>query len=815
MGRDTETGSEVFEEDNSDLKSISHNFSSLSGSVSNICWVNIKGENPDSNPADENKEMRSEPGVGYQQPHKSDSMKSEKIKSGFGCIGGLMSILGWIFEDFRMRHLICIKLVFLFQSASMTVLYPYINLHMKSLGMTIEETAIVNAVIPVLFIFTPPLAGFLADKIGNFRLLLCFLTGSGGLVSLLLLQIPTGRDVSLYPDKLTWGLSCGPTGSRAQYQNLILQGFSDDKCDVRNSSLTNASFTPGVCGYICPTRSRIKFTPRFFEYKVVWPNRGGGFGITEIVDVVNLQSEDARKYHEPRVLDNSIFFPMNWTFQLTCDRIRPDDCVFNPVSSNRLSSNIDYNIKLNNLQVTMKEEQEQPQFVVESIFSSAMRQPVTKTINCGSKAEIAQVLSTVETSLLAKSRVSPSPQYGPDVTQLDDMKLNDCSLICLVNFDRDHLCSNTQELVSHDPGLTFWTYLLVRTLLGVLTAASLMMFEGAVMATIQEMGGDYGLQRFVGNFGAIIFAPLGGYLIDYTSQIDITKTHFEYVFYVYLVLKLLAAGLILFIRLDFKPPGEKVVSNVKEILQNVEVVVFLGMMMFAGVFWGFIEGFLFWFLDDINASKLQMGWTVTIGMVTSLPFLVFSGPITDLVGHINVMILGMVAYTVRMIGYSFLQNPTHVYPYEALEGFTMALMMTSAVTYVAKISTPTTIASVMGLMGSLFFGIGKGSGSLFGGLLMSRVGTRWTFRLLAGVAGFCAVGYTAFQIVFVKPRRSKEKLYKPREATVKPVLSVDETDATSSESEARSSSVQFSQHQEGSVRHTEAGPRSLTGGTRV
>ena len=32
-----------------------------------------------------------------------------------------------------------------------------------------------------------------------------------------------------------------------------------------------------------------------------------------------------------------------------------------------------------------------------------------------------------------------------------------------------------------------------------------------------------------------------------------------------------------------------------------------------GVFWGFIEGFLFWFLDDIGASKLQMGWTVTIG----------------------------------------------------------------------------------------------------------------------------------------------------------------------------------------------------------
>lgn len=168
----------------------------------------------------------------------------------------------------------------------------------------------------------------------------------------------------------------------------------------------------------------------------------------------------------------------------------------------------------------MKKEHSHPEFVVESIFSPGMRQPVSKTINCGSKDEIAQVVSTVETSVLAGAKISP--QFGPDVTQLVDTKLNDCSLMCLVNFDRDHFCTNTQELKSYDPSLTFWSYLLVRTLLGVLTAASLMMFEGAVMATIQEMGGDYGLQRFVGNFGAIIFAPLGGYLID-TSSWDLTK----------------------------------------------------------------------------------------------------------------------------------------------------------------------------------------------------------------------------------------------------------------------------------------------------
>ena len=47
MGRDTDSVSEVFDSEldtgDVDVKSNSHHFSSsLSGSVSNICWVNIK-----------------------------------------------------------------------------------------------------------------------------------------------------------------------------------------------------------------------------------------------------------------------------------------------------------------------------------------------------------------------------------------------------------------------------------------------------------------------------------------------------------------------------------------------------------------------------------------------------------------------------------------------------------------------------------------------------------------------------------------------------------------------------------------------------
>ena len=99
--------------------------------------------------------------------------------------------------------------------------------------------------------------------------------------------------------------------------------------------------------------------------------------------------------------------------------------------------------------------------------------------------------------------------------------------------------------------------------------------------------------RFVGNFGAIMFAPLGGYMIDAAST-SRREVDFSPVIYTYLALKLMAAVMIFMVKLEFKPPGERMLANIKEITRNAEVVAFLIMMMFAGTFWGYIEAFLFW-----------------------------------------------------------------------------------------------------------------------------------------------------------------------------------------------------------------------------
>ena len=60
----------------------------------------------------------------------------------------------------------------------------------RSLGFSIEDTALVNTAVPLADILGPPAAGLLADKLGNFGAFMGFVTALNGAASLALLLIP-------------------------------------------------------------------------------------------------------------------------------------------------------------------------------------------------------------------------------------------------------------------------------------------------------------------------------------------------------------------------------------------------------------------------------------------------------------------------------------------------------------------------------------------------------------------------------------------------------------------------------------------------
>ena len=88
-----------------------------------------------------------------------------------------------------------------------------------------------------------------------------------------ILAIPPARNTAPYPDDLHWGVSCGRPTHRARYQKLMLHGFRRDDCVLKTEPMLhfdNVTFTPGTCGYLCPTRSQLAdIRPKFQEYKVI------------------------------------------------------------------------------------------------------------------------------------------------------------------------------------------------------------------------------------------------------------------------------------------------------------------------------------------------------------------------------------------------------------------------------------------------------------------------------------------------------------------------------------------------------------------
>ena len=58
------------------------------------------------------------------------------------------------------------------QTTGWGVLSPFVAIHMKSLGISVEETGIIYGISSVVSVLTPVGLGLIADKLGNFKVII-------------------------------------------------------------------------------------------------------------------------------------------------------------------------------------------------------------------------------------------------------------------------------------------------------------------------------------------------------------------------------------------------------------------------------------------------------------------------------------------------------------------------------------------------------------------------------------------------------------------------------------------------------------------
>lgn len=314
--------------------------------------------------------------------------------------------------------------------------------------------------------------------------------------------------------------------------------------------------------------------------------------------------------------------------------------------------------------------------------------------------------------------------------------------------DPDRLQSE-EEKVRHQT--LYGIYFTIRILFAISSGTVFNMLDSTAVALAEKLKSNFGVIRFWGILGTGLFSPICGGLVDYLNvgrdEYSINYSPTFYFFNFFILLTLISS---LLLNIEVAAPPKNMLGNVKKLLKSFPVWILFVIIFILGTLWGFVESYLFWYLLDLGAPKLLLGFTLTTGALISLPFLVSAEWFVKKFGYANLMIIALAFYFIRCFGYSLISSPYWCFPFEAMEVFTYHLMWVAAITYSAELAPEGLRATMIGCVGSLHYGIGRASGSMIGGTLMAVFNARLAFRYLGIVAGVSTILYTICYYAYLR-----------------------------------------------------------------
>ncbi|XP_057367699.1 uncharacterized protein LOC130688706 [Daphnia carinata] len=628
-----------------------------------------------------------------------------------------------LIHDFKQRRLIPVKFLSLIVFSGYGVLLPFFAMHMKSLGISVEETGAIYGVSCIIGVLTPLCTGMMADKLGNFKMLLSLSFGLASISALLFLLVPVGRMSVDYPVNTSFIVGCyeafnltDHSSSMSIFTNLDMKG-----CDFKvrrdlGGGTANISVVLKECGYMC-YHNNYSYDEDYSDADVV----------SEVQSLGNFT----------QTFRDATFFPDDWILKW-CSRQPHEEIVCEDNGKPGTSLNATLALDWSNNIANKSRMFPVKWFALEDNYQINSERIFNAKRLCDSQDEEQKLHRTAYVKYLNDS--------GKNSYQF-------CRPQCTVLSSRSELCSNMVQEKVLNPQLTFWLYMLFRCIFDVFVGGSATLFEGAVLALVYEVRGDYGFQKVFGFLGIAIFSPISGALMDHASA-DGNNQNFRAAYFLFAVLFGIASLGMLTIDLKFKPPAENVVKDVKSLLKNIELDALLVTALILGLLVGCTGNYLFLFLEEIGVNKSLMGLSVMISCLAAIPLLLFSESIFRKFSYPNVTIFCFAVFIIRLIGYSYISMPSLCLVYESIEAVTGTLAMTTLMIYGSRLGTTSTVASIQGLISAAYFGLGAGIGSTVGGFLIGAYGQRTTFRILGVIAFITGFFYFLFNVFYLRRRNS-------------------------------------------------------------
>lgn len=396
----------------------------------------------------------------------------------------------------------------------------------------------------------------------SFQVLLAVFSALGGVGSLLLLLVPVGRITITYPENIVFGVSC------EQNEPLSLHLSQDYQCTPKSADVMKINLTVRSCGFICQIeRNELEFVNSSRKYQMDFLNvKNKSISkeylitkediyipkiISETRNHETLRNNARYKTAIRKYSENYFYFPSEHVYNLTCISNNTSNVTVCKFKQGILGSNRTFHtgvIYRNRSEIDIIEKK--------STFQTYYIEENDTSYNTTCSAGYSQ----------------DKDNFNITITTDDNefLTLDKCEPKCLATAPRIGFCSNQNTVIELDMDLTFWSYLSVRVFVGIVGGTAYTMFEGAVIAILREYKADYGLQRMYASIGGMISSPLSGWMMDFASR-GKGYTDFRPVFFLYAVLKIISAVMMLFINLEFKSPAQSVFSDVRSVL-NIELV---------------------------------------------------------------------------------------------------------------------------------------------------------------------------------------------------------------------------------------------------
>ncbi|XP_037957428.1 uncharacterized protein LOC119687242 [Teleopsis dalmanni] len=668
-------------------------------------------------------------------------------------------------------NLIMLKITLFVMYGATSSLLPYLTIHMQSIGLTVEEIAIIYLALPFTTFLSPPITGFLVDKFGKYKPVVIMSLLLNAIFHHALLFIPQQEIPGNIPDAFVirhphsgdievWWSPCPSRECPEEPQLELAVNQCVDYCLLQQNTklylpptenyeeTTTSNLLPATMSALATHTtaatsllySTTATIPPASSAPFVSPGTGTGTG------VAGPHSSTAKSKYEDVLNMSSTMFPPEMTGAPAMSMLQE--------GLNQLSENV----KKTYESWVHSDNNDATFFMLE--MHPDLADPIEQLgmeIESDDNETVTDFKKRFGEKLLVQMQINVTDleeldiRCGGLVRRSNISHVSNETVRCMVQ--RCSFTMNAPEICPPDYKETddtiFYIYFLLRFLATTMLSAGVTIMDPIALTMIEKYGGDFGRERLFSSIGMAIFSPITGIMIDYFSR-GLGYTDYSAAFYTYDILLVISTLSVMAMPLGEKLPADNVFRDLWNLLKMPHVIIFVSFLFVLGNFWGFIESFLFLYLKELGAPNYLLGITITVGTVSSIPFLYTAEKITKLFGHVNLIIIAFFSHAGRLVGYSFIENAWWCFPFEAMEALSCHLMWVAAATYCSILAPKSLLATLIGVLGMAHFSLGRGSGSFTGGLLIGQFGTRDAFRYMGTLAVLGGIAYGILHLAWLR-----------------------------------------------------------------